>query len=94
MRRLTITRERKMNGGAVPFFICIDGKVIGEVANGETKSFNIDSNQHNISVFADMLDGRHTSCVYKIRSSNNECKYRIYRKIRLIAKDDMYLEEI
>lgn len=41
-----------------------------------------------------MLDGRHTSYAYTLRLGNNDCRYRIYRKIRLIAKDDMYLEEV
>lgn len=94
MRRLTVTREKKMNGAGVPFYVCIDGKAIGKVENGETEVFNIDSNQHNISVYADMLDGRHTSYAYTLRSGNNDCRYRIYRKIRLIAKDDMYLEKV
>lgn len=39
MRRLTVTREKKMNGAGVPFYVCIDGKAIGKFENGETEVF-------------------------------------------------------
>ena len=94
MRKLIVSRERKMNGAGVPFYVCVDGKVIGKVENGETEIFTIGTNAQRISVFADMLDGRHNSYDYPIRPGNSDCKYRIYRKVRLIAKDDMHLEEI
>lgn len=94
MRKLIVTRERKLNGAGVPFYICVDGKVIGKIENGATEMFIIGTEQHSISVYSDMGDGRHRSYEYTIRSGNDDCKYRIYRKIRLIAKDDIYLEEI
>lgn len=94
MRKLIVTREKKMNGAAQPFYVCIDGKAIGKIENGETETFNIGANAQRISVFSDMLDGRHRSMDYPIRPGNEDCKFRIYRKIRLISKDDIYMEEV
>lgn len=41
-----------------------------------------------------MGDGRHRSYNYTINKGNIDYRSRIYRKIRLIAKDDIYLEEV
>lgn len=41
-----------------------------------------------------MGDGRNRSYNYTINVGNNDYGCRIYRKIHLIAKDDMYLEEV
>lgn len=41
-----------------------------------------------------MGDSRHRSYNYTINEGNIDYRGHIYRKIRLIAKDDMYLEEV
>lgn len=94
MRTLTLFREKRMNGAGAPFVVCIDGRRVGTIENGGTFRMNIDFAQHFISVFSDMGDGRHSSTEYVIHSGNNDCSYRVFRKIKLVARNDIHLEEI
>lgn len=51
-RTLTITRTRNFPGAACKWDVELDGYVIGNLSNGETRTFSIDERAHNLRIVA------------------------------------------
>lgn len=51
-RTLTITRTRNFQGAACKWDVELDGYVIGDIRNGETRTFSIDERAHNLRIVA------------------------------------------
>ncbi len=92
MRNLKITREKRMNAAGVYFYVFLDGRKLGGIENGGAADVTISEGQHYMKVIADMGDGRHCSDEYEIRPGQKDVHCHIFRKIKLISKDDIYID--
>lgn len=94
MRTITISRVSKFDGAFIPFEIYMDDQLVARIENGKATRHNIDHNSHVLEVFANMGNGRHYSEECYVPEGRDSLNYRVYRKAKLIAKNDLYIEQI
>lgn len=94
MRTITISRVSKWYGADIPFEIYMDDQLVARIENGRAVRFNIDYNSHVLEVLADMGNGRHYSEECYVSEGRDSLNYRVYQKAKLIARNDLYIEQI
>ncbi len=58
MTKLKVKRTSELNNRARSFDIYIDGKKVGEIANGETKEFDIETGKHKLTAKVDWCQSK------------------------------------
>lgn len=93
MRKLQITREKKIVGCAAEAYICIDGKNQGYIDNGKTGALEIDCNAHSLYIVISLPQGEIKSNVVTIPANDLNYWYHFELKSGLLSSKVMLFED-